>query len=338
MNEAKKYSPIGSLILAAGSMIWGFAFTAQKAASKTLSPFSVNTVRFFIGALALYLFALARDGFRKRRDPAYRPAPFSRTDLIAGGVCGVLLFIATTFQQFSLDEGDAGICAAITALYIVFVPLFGAVLFRKRIGLFVVLGVAVALLGAYSLSVLGGLPAADDVGSVSDLFSLARSAKFSVGRPALFALLCSIVFSFQILSVDRFASEVDGIRLSMMQFIVSGALGAPFLFALERPSPADILAALPPLLFLGILSCGVAYTFQIVGQAMTPPAVAAVVMSLESVFGALGGIWFLGERMNAPEILGCALILAAVLTVELSALRGKKKTDSPPPEDPIKDP
>ncbi len=333
MNETKRYSPIGSLILAAGSMIWGFAFTAQKAASETLSPFSVNTIRFYIGALALYLFTLARDGFRKKRDPAYRPAPFTRTDLLAGGICGVLLFVATTFQQFSLDEGDAGICAAITALYIVFVPLLGAVVFRKKIGLFVVLGVAVALLGAYSLSVLGGLPASDGVGSLSDLLSLARSAEFSVGRPALFALLCSVVFSFQILSVDRFAPRVDGIRLSMMQFLVSGTLGLPFLFALERPSPSDIAAAILPLLFLGILSCGVAYTFQIVGQAMTPPAVAAVVMSLESVFGALGGIWFLGERMNAPEIIGCALILTAVLTVELSEVGGKRKSDPPPPNE-----
>ena len=268
----------------------------------------------------------------QKKGPRVPSRPFNRADLFAGAVKGVLLFVATTFQQFSLDEGDAGICAAITALYIVFVPLFGAVLFRKKIGLFVVLGVGVALLGAYSLSVLGGLPEADGVGSLSDLFSLARSAEFSVGRPALFALLCSVVFSFQILSVDRFAPRVDGIRLSMMQFIVSGTLGLPFLFALERPTLSDILAAILPLLFLGILSCGVAYTFQIVGQAMTPPAVAAVVMSLESVFGALGGIWFLGERMNAPEILGCALILAAVLTVELSEVGRKPKT-APPPSD-----
>ena len=330
MNEPKKYSPVGSLILAAVSMIWGFSFAIQKTASRALPPFSVNTVRFFIGAAALYLFTLARDAFRKGRDRDYRPAPFSRTDLVAGAICGSLLFVSSALQQFSLDLGDAGICAAITALYIVFVPLFGAILFRKKVGVFVILACVIALVGTYSLSVLGELPAADGVRSPGDFFSLARSADFSVGRPALFALLCSVVFSFQILSVDRFAPRVDGIRLSMMQFLVSGTLGLPFLFALERPSPSDIAAAILPLLFLGILSCGVAYTFQIVGQAMTPPAVAAVVMSLEAVFGALGGILFLGERMNAPEILGCALILLAVLTVELSALGRAKRTDLPP--------
>lgn len=330
MNE-RKYSPIGSLILALASMIWGFAFTAQKEASRALPPFSVNAIRFFIGALTLFLFSLARDAVRRRRDPAYHPVPFSRADLLAGAVCGTLLFVATTLQQFGLSEGDAGISAALTALYIVFVPLFSAVIFRRRIGWTVILGVAVALAGAYSLSVLGITPGADDVGSPAAFFALMKETSFAIDRPALFAFLCSIVFSFQILSIDRFAGEIDGIRLSMLQFLVAGALGLPPLFIAERPALSAIVSALPPLLFLGILSCGVAYTLQIVGQAKTPPAVAAVVMSLEAVFGALGGILFLGERMNAPEILGCALILTAVLTVELSALGGKK-SELPPPD------
>ena len=326
-NEPNRYSPVGSLILALTSMIWGFAFTAQKEASRTLLPFSVNSIRFFIGALTLLLFSVLRNAVRKKRDPSYRPAPFSRADLIAGGVSGSLLFVASTLQQYGLSEGDAGICAAITALYIVFVPLFGSVIFRKKIGGFVIVGVAIALFGAYCLSVLGEMPDADGVRTFASFASLFGKAEFSVGRSALFAFLCSVVFSFQILSIDRFAAEVDGIRLAAEEFTVAGVLGVPFLLILERPSPADCLSALPPLLFLGVLSCGVAYTFQIVGQAKTPPAVAAVVMSLESVFGALGGIWFLGERMNAPEILGCALILLAVLTVELSAL---KKQSGPP--------
>ena len=332
MNEPKKYSPVGSLILAAVSMIWGFSFAIQKTASRALPPFSVNTVRFFIGAAALYLFTLARDAFRKGRDRDYRPAPFSRTDLIAGAICGSLLFVSSALQQFSLDLGDAGICAAITALYIVFVPLFGAILFRKKVGVFVILACVIALVGTYSLSVLGELPAADGVRSPGDFFSLARSADFSVGRPALFALLCSVGFSFQILSIDRYAPQVDGIRLAMMEFFVSGVLGLPFVLFRERPALSAVAAALPSLLYLGLLSCGVAYTLQIVGQAKTPPAVAAMVMSLEAVFGALGGFLFLGERMNAPEILGCALIFAAVMTVELSALVRAKKTDLLPPD------
>ena len=321
MNERNRYTPIGSLILTAVSMIWGFSFAVQKTASRALPPFSVNTVRFFIGALTLILFSLFRDLIRRRRDPAYRPAPITRTDLIAGGICGVLLFVASSLQQFSLDEGDAGICAAITTLYIVFVPLFGAIIFRKRISLFVILAGVIALAGTFSLSVLGETPGADGARSLSALFSLARSTELSVGRPALFALLCSVGFAFQILSIDRFAQKVDGIRLATMEFLISGILGVPFLLFRERPSLSAVLTALPPLLYLGILSCGVAYTLQIVGQAKTPPAVAAVVMSLEAVFGALGGILFLGERMNAPEILGCALILAAVFTVELSTLK-----------------
>ncbi|MBO4283854.1 MAG: DMT family transporter [Clostridia bacterium] len=325
MNEQNRYTPVGSLILAAVSMIWGFSFAVQKTASRALLPFSVNTVRFFIGALTLFLFSFFRNLIRRRRDPAYRPAPFTRTDLVAGGISGTLLFVASTFQQFSLNEGDAGICAAITTLYIVFVPLFGAILFRKRIRVSVIVAGVIALAGTFSLSVLGELPGADEVRSVSALVSLARSAEFSVGRPALFALLCSVGFALQILSIDRFAKEVDGIRLATMEFLISGVLGVPFLLFRERPTPSAVLAALPPLLYLGILSCGVAYTLQIVGQAKTPPAVAAVVMSLEAVFGALGGILFLGERMNAPEILGCALIMTAVFTVELSALgRGKR--------------
>ena len=329
-NEPNRYSPVGSLILALTSMIWGFAFTAQKAASRSLLPFSVNSIRFFIGALTLFLFSLLRNALRHRRDPAYRAAPFSRTDLVAGAVCGSLLFVATMLQQFGLSEGDAGITAMLTALYIVFVPLFGAVIFRKKVGVSVVIGVVIALAGAYSLSVLGNLPEADGVRSLSGFGALLRETRFTADRSALFAFLCSIVFSFQILSIDRFAGRVDGIRLSTLQFLVAGVLASPFLPILERPAPSAIVDALPSLLFLGVLSCGVAYTLQIVGQAKTPPAVAAVVMSLEAVFGALGGILFLGERMNAPEILGCALILLAVLTVELSALGRAKRTDLPP--------
>ena len=326
MTDQKEYSPVGSLILVAVSMIWGFSFAVQKTASASLLPFSVNTVRFFIGALALILFSVIRGAFGKKRDPARRPAPFTRADLLAGGICGVLLFVGSTFQQFSLDEGDAGICAAITTLYIVFVPILGAILFRKKIGVFVIIAGVIALAGTYSLSVLGELPAADGVRSLGELASLARSARFSVGRPALFALLCSIGFSFQILSIDRFAPKIDGIRLATMEFLVSALLGLPFVLFRERPAISAVITALPPLLYLGILSCGVAYTLQIVGQAKTPPAVAAMVMSLEAVFGALGGILFLGERMNAPEILGCALIFAAVLTVELSSVvRGKRE-------------
>ncbi len=330
MNAPKRNTPVGSLILALVSMIWGFSFAVQKTAGKTLLPFSVNTVRFFIGALTLSLFSLFRYLVRRRRDPACRPAPFSRTDLVAGAICGTLLFVSSALQQFSLDEGDAGICAAITTLYIVFVPLFGAIVFRKRITVFVVVAGVIALAGTFFLSVLGELPGADGVRSASDLLALARSTDLSLGRPALFALLCSIGFSFQILSIDRFAPKVDGIRLATMEFLVSGILGVPFLVFRERPAFSDVVAALPPLLYLGLLSCGVAYTLQIVGQAKTPPAVAAVVMSLEAVFGALGGIWFLGERMNAPEILGCALIFAAVLTVELSALHKTEKTGLSP--------
>ena len=326
MNESNRYSPVGSLILAAVSMIWGFSFAVQKTASRALPPFSVNTVRFFIGALTLLLFSFFRNLIRRRRDPAYRPAPVTRTDLVAGGISGVLLFVASTLQQFSLDEGDAGICAAITTLYIVFVPLFGAILFRKRIGVFVIVAGVVALAGTFSLSALGEAPGADGARSLSALISLAKSTELSVGRPALFALLCSVGFAFQILSIDRFSREVDGIRLATMEFLISGILGVPFLLFRERPTLSAVLIALPPLLYLGILSCGVAYTLQIVGQAKTPPSVAAVLMSMEAVFGALGGILFLGERMNAPEILGCALILAAVFTVELSALgRGNRR-------------
>ena len=339
MQNKKEYSPVGSLILAAAATIWGFAFTAQKAAADHLEPFSVNSIRFFIGGFFLLLFSEIQTYIRIRRNPSYVPLRFTPTDWIAASVCGGLLFLASTLQQYGIDEGDAGTAAFLTALYIVFVPVLGALLFRRPTGRFVWGGIVLALFGAYLLSVIGGSPAADEVHGLSGLFSLFGSTGFKIGRASVFILLCSVVFSFQILSIDHFSGSVSGVRLAMLEFFVAGTLGLPEMLILERPSFDAVVPALPPLLFLGIFSCGIAYTCQIVGQAKTPPAVAAVIMSLESVFGAVGSIFLLGERMNLAEVLGCLFIFLAVLAVEIpTALSERRKSQPPPSGEEIRDP
>lgn len=291
IQERLKWRGIAMLLLTA--LIWGTAFAAQRIAGQYIGAFTFNAVRFLIGAATL-LPVLAVSVRRSRR--MGRPVDLGGRKLVVGGVlCGVALFLAGNLQQFGIEETTAGKAGFITALYIVLVPIFSIPL-KKRPGLATWIGTAVALAGMYLLCMKEG---------------------FTVSTGDLYVLCCAVCFAVQILLIDHYSPVVNGVALSCVQFVVAGTLGLIPALLLESPTVSAVLAAWQPILFVGILSCGVAYTLQILAQRHVPAPVASLIMSLESVFAALAGVLLLHETMSGREVIGCALMLAAVLLVQL---------------------
>lgn len=301
----KNRSAKNSLFLLLAALIWGVAFVAQKEGMAYVGPFTYNAVRSFLGGAFLLGLLPLLDRLRARSAPVEKG---SRRDLLLGGLaCGGALFAASMLQQYGIllqapgtNVGKAGF---ITACYTVLVPLLGIFLGRKS-PLLVWLAAGAALAGFFCLSMMDGLAAGQGI---------------DLGRSDLLLLLCAVIFSVHILVIDRFSPRMDGVRLSCVQFFVCGLLSLPGMLFLERPAPADLLAGWLPLAYGGIMSSGVAYTLQIVGQKNVHPAVASLLLSLESVFSVLAGYTLMpGSSLSTWELLGCGLVFAAVLTVQLA--------------------
>jgi len=304
---------LSSLTLLLAAAIWGFAFVAQKAAT-TVPPFTLIAARSIIASVFLIFIIIIFDriGGKRRlfslRGENNKPKiDLNRHELIGGAVCGALLFLASALQQFGIRGTDAGKTAFITAMYVVIVPIYGIFL-RKKAPINAWVGVCICVVGFYLLC-------------INDGFKLASSD--------LTVLLCAFAFAMQIVAADIFLPKCDSIRLSLVQFITTALLSAVFALILERPIAFPAMKeCLPELLFLAIGSSGIAYTCQIVGQKNTPPAVASIILSLESVFGVLSSAIFLGERMSAREYIGCAVVFAAVIISQLDISALFKKSSA----------
>ena len=282
----------GSLLLLLTAFIWGCAFVSQRIGMSYVQPFTFNSIRTFIGGLFLIPFIPVFC----RNKPMIPPAGSGRSELFAGGlVCGLLLCIATNLQQVGIQYTSAGKAGFITSLYIVLVPC---------LGLFIGQRIGKALWAAVVLAVCG-------------LYLLCMGEKLVLERGDLYILLCALTFAFHILAVGYFATRTDGIKLACLQFLISGALGMILMFIFETPHLKDILACSFPILYAGIFSCGLAYTFQIIGQKHVSPAVASLLMSFESVFAALSGWAILGEQLSLKELSGCLLMFCAVILAQL---------------------
>jgi len=292
----KKLSP---LILLLASVIWGAAFVAQKAASE-LPPFTLIAVRSVFAVIFLIPVIAVSDRLTSNgRRLFIKKKPFvgiTKRELLSGAICGVFLFVASALQQIGIADTDTGKASFITALYVVIVPIY-ALFFGKRSSVTVWISVGLAMVGFYFLCLSGG-------------FTLAFSD--------LVILLCAFVFAMQITAIDKSLEYCEPIRLSAVQFLTSAVLGIAVALMFESPISFDkIVGFLPELLFLGIGSSGVAYTCQIIGQKDTPAPVATIILSLESVFGALAAAIFLGERLSVPEYIGCAIVFLAVVLAQL---------------------
>ncbi len=290
--------------LLAAAILWGFSFVAQ--AVDEIAPFTFTATRSLIGAAVLIPVFLTMDAIRKKRGEvptlSLEERKKARLLLLLGGVvCGVVICVATNLQQFGLSMNlEAGKAGFITAMYIVLVPVIG--LFRgKKSGVLVWVSVALAVAGLYCISVKGA---------------------FRINAGDLCLIFCAVAFSVHITVVDYFGNRVDGVKLSCLQFLFSGVFSAIIALIFERDqfSLTTLLSYYKTFLYMGICSCGIAYTFQIVGQKGTNPTAASLIMSLEASFSLIFGMIVLGERLTAREWIGIALMVVAIVLTETKEL------------------
>ena len=280
------------------ALIWGTAFVAQDMCADKIGPMTFNATRFFIAVVMLLIIIWIFGKLSK--DHPQRTAEerkIDRKQLMLGGLCcGMALAVSSNFQQAGIGAGtDAGKAGFITALYIVLVPILGLFL-KKKVSLPVWISVGLAVVALYLLCITGD---------------------FSLAPGDLLMLLCAFFFAIHILVIDHFTAAVDGMKLSCAQFLVAGVLSAIGALFFEAPDLAAILSCILPILYVGIFSCGVAYTLQILAQKDSNPTVVTILLSMESVFAVISGAIILHQRMTGREYLGCVLMLVAVLLAQI---------------------
>lgn len=280
----------GVIALSGATVIWGSAFIAQSVGMDKIGPFTFQAVRCFLAVVFLFpasaLFSKGKPFWKSWADPALWRS---------GVICGLALFAASSLQQIGLVYTDAGKAGFLTAMYIVFVPFLGLFL-GQRPGRNALLSLIPAIVGLYLLSCT----------SVS-----------GINKGDVLLLLCAVAFSVQILLIDRHCAGLDGLKLNCIQALVAAVLSVPWALLTETVDASRIASCWLPLGYAGVLSMGVAYTLQIVGQKRVAPSAAALLMSLESVFAALFGWLLLHETMTGAEKLGCVLVFAAVVISQL---------------------
>lgn len=279
----------GTLAILLATIIWGSTFVAQSVGVEHIGPFTFLTVRCFLAVIALLpMIALQNRG-------RFFEILTSKKLWRAGIPCGIALFIASALQQVGLLYTTAGKGGFITAMYIVLVPIFG-LMFRRKPPKTALFSVAIAAVGLYFISGAG-------------------ITSINIGD--LLMLLCAVAFSFQILFIDKLSPGVDSVALNMVQSLVCALISGFFMFLFEEPKMDLILISWFPLVYAGVLSMGVAYTLQIVGQKKLEPTTASLLMSFESVFAALSGWLLLNEKLSWIECFGCALVMGAILISQI---------------------
>ena len=296
-----------SLILLLTATIWGVAFVAQSVGMDYVGGFTFNAVRSIIGSIVLLPVILFLD---RQKTPAVRTEEEKKSGqktLLMGGIaCGICLCLASNFQQFGIKYTTVGKAGFITACYIVIVPILGLFL-KKKCSPYIWGAVVMALIGLYLLCITDG---------------------FSIGKGDILVMICAVLFSLHILVIDYFSPNVDGVKMSCIQFLECGILSGIPALIFENPQISSILAAWQPILYAGVMSCGVAYTLQIVGQKNMNPTVASLILSLESCISVLAGWIILGQSMSRKEILGCVIMFAAIILAQLPEKTDNEKSIS----------
>lgn len=288
-----------NILLLLTAFIWGSAFVAQKSGMDYIEPFTYNGIRTFIGGLVLIpviIFFTKKNNRQNETEEKVFDFEKDKIAIIGGICCGLALFVASSLQQFGVSYTTAGKAGFITTLYVVFVPIL-SLLLRKKVRPIMWICVALGAVGMYLLCM--------------------TDASFSLQFGDMLVLLCAVAFAVHILVIDHFSPKADGVKISCVQFLVSGVLGIICMFIFETPDLGNILACWLPILYAGVLSCGVAYTLQVVAQADADPTAASLILCLESVFAVISGAILLHESMSPRELMGCAVIFAAVIISNL---------------------
>jgi drug/metabolite transporter (DMT)-like permease len=302
-----------NLMLLIGALIWGSTFVAQTTASDTVEPFTFLFSRSFLGFLFLIPVIAIFDVTRNKKSIDGEKNKIlipSKMTLIAGVLCGVALVVASYCQQKGITlmtDNASGKAGFITALYIVFTPIFGVIL-KRRIPKIIGVCVPIATLGFYLLCIKSG---------------------FTIEFGDVVTLLSAFFFTFHILIIDYFMEKgANPIKTSCIQFLVVGVISLLFAFIFEKPDLSIIWDARLEIMYAGFLSSGIAYTLQIVGQKDADPTSATLIMSLESVFAVLSGWLVLGETLSRKELIGCLFVFIAVILAQIQLPQPKKKSDN----------
>jgi drug/metabolite transporter (DMT)-like permease len=312
----------GSLILFCASLIWGTAFVAQSIGAEYLGGLSFTSIRSLIGAIFLIPVAVFVEKIGKRKELKeddtssasgnlareslhYKIGPVTKAELKGGLICGTALAAATIFQQFGIGNTTVAKAGFLTALYVILVPILGLFLGRK-VRPYIWFCAVLSLLGLYFLCLAGKSGAGFTVGDIQ-------------------VLICAFLFAIQILTIDYWSMRSRGVVLSCLMFFVVAIESGILMVFFERPTMADILAAAPSLLYVGVFSSGIAYTLQIIGQRNLNPAIASLLMCLESVISAISGWIILGQAMTGMEIFGSSLMFLSIVLAQLLPFVHKKK-------------
>lgn len=308
MEVSKKKSLRSSAMLALTALIWGVAFVAQSEGMNYVGGFTFNCCRFLVGGFVLIpcIFFLRKVNGTQQEELSVADRRSRRRVGLTGGICcGIFICIASSLQQFGIAYTTVGKAGFITALYIVIVPLFGLFL-KKKAGMNIWVSVVIAAVGMYLLCITEG---------------------FSIGRGDFLVFLCAIGFSLHILVIDYFSPKADGVVISCVQFFTAGIISCVLMMVFEKPSWSAVFSAWAPVLYAGVMSCGVGYTLQVVAQKHVEPTVASLIMSLESVFSVLAGWVLLGQSLSARELLGCVFVFGAIILAQIPAGLFKRMYD-----------
>ena len=299
----KKEQMRNSFILLLTATIWGVAFVAQSVGMEYVGPFTFNCVRNIIGGIVMIpcIFLLGKLNGQKKVTLMPENKEERKTLLLGGVLCGIFLCAASNMQQIGILYTTVGKAGFITACYIIIVPIMGMFL-GKKTGIGVWISVVFAVIGLYLLCMTDSL---------------------SFGKGDLYVLFCAVLFAGHIMVIDYFAPKVDGVKMSCIQFFVCGILSGVLMLIFEEPSLGALFAAKVPILYAGVLSCGVAYTLQIIGQKNMNPTVASLILSLESCISVLAGWIILHQALSGRELLGCVVMFAAIILAQLPSKNDK---------------
>ena len=286
------------LFLAA--LIWGFAFAFQSRGMEHMGPMTFNGIRFLIGAIVLIPVIFL---FKKTGEKRSASKEDIKITVLGGIICGLCLFGASSLQQFGIQYTSVGKAGFLTTLYIILVPIIG-IFFKRKVSAIVWIGALLSVAGMYLLCV---------------------SETMSINKGDVLAFGCAIIFAFHILAVDHFAPKTNGVVLSCLQFLTSGICAMIVAFIFEHPTMTEIVNGIVPLLYVGVMSSGVAYTLQILGQKNADPTIASLIMSLESAVSVLGGWLILHQKLTGKELLGCLLMFIAVIGVQIFDAKKEKE-------------
>ena len=308
-NERNNKRLLGNALLILTAMIWGCAFVAQRSGMEHIEPITFNASRLVLAAVAVGTLAF----FSGRRGAGLQPGQSEeavkeeRRSTVLGGICcGCFLAASSNVQQMGLVYTEAGKAGFITAMYMLLVPVISFVLFRKKNSRQVWLAVGIGIIG---------------------LYLLCMSESLRLNRGDALMCLCALLYSGHILGTDHFVQKGNPVRIAALQFLTAAFITVPLAFLLEAPSWAKIASAAVPILYCGLASSGIGHTLQIVAQKYTDPTVASLLMSLESVFAVIAGTLILGERMSGRELLGCMIMFAAIVLVQIPLPRRRSQTE-----------